>query len=181
MGFVHVHLIPHVHDAGFASFTNATAQFVLALVSIIGALLTGRVSDRVGRRRPMSLTFSWRGLAYLLLLLLGVWHTPLLLYAAVICMGLSWSSTVSLLATTCADLYGRRSQGSVFGMVFGVMNWSSTFGAWLPGLLFDTTGSYQSTLLLNVVVAWAGSGVVIRLHEWWRPASSSCSSSSTLV
>ncbi len=116
----------------------------------------------------MSLTFSWRGLAYLLFALLGVWHTPLLLYAAVICMGLSWSSTVSLLATTCADLYGRRAQGSVFGVVFGVMNWSTALGAWLPGVMYDYSGTYQNALLINVAVAWVASGIVLWLEEWWR-------------
>ncbi|ETW95700.1 MAG: hypothetical protein ETSY1_29575 [Candidatus Entotheonella factor] len=169
MGFVHVHLIPYVHDVGFTHMTNAGAQFLLALVSIAAALMTGRVSDRIGRRRPMSLTFSWRGLAYFGFMMLALWPSPLLLYAAVICMGLSWSSTVSLLATTCADLYGRRSQGSVFGVVFGVMNWSAALGAWLPGYLFDVTNSYQSALLANVLVAWVASGVVLWLSEWWRP------------
>ncbi len=169
MGFVHVHLIPYVHDVGFTHLTNASAQFILALVSIAAALMTGRLSDRVGRRRPMSLTFSWRGLAYFGFMLLALWQSPILLYAAVICMGLSWSSTVSLLATTCADLYGRRSQGSVFGVVFGVMNWSSALGAWLPGYLFDMTDSYQSALLANVLVAWVASGVVLWLSEWWHP------------
>ncbi len=169
MGFVHVHLIPYVHDAGFTHMTNASAQFLLALVSIAAALMTGRVSDRIGRRRPMSLTFSWRGLSYFCFMILALWPSPLLLYAAVICMGLSWSSTVSLLATTCADLYGRRSQGSVFGVVFGVMNWSAALGAWLPGYLFDVTDSYQSALLVNIVAAWGASGVVLWLSEWWRP------------
>lgn len=109
----------------------------------------------------MSLTFFWRGLAYFGFLLLALWQIPLLLYAAVICMGLSWSSTVSLLATTCAYLYGRRSQGSVFGVVFGVMNWSSTLGAWLPGYMFDLSSPYQSALVLNVLTAWVASGVIL--------------------
>lgn len=170
MGFVQVHLIPHVHDLGFAQFTNASAQFMLALVSILGALLAGSMSDRIGRRRPMSLTFTGRGLAYLVLLLLVRWPTPLVLYTAVALMGLAWSSTISLLATTCADLYGRRSQGSVFGLVFGVMSWGATFGGWVPGLLYDRTGTYQSALVLNVLVAWVASGVVFGLHEWWRPS-----------
>ena len=168
MGFVHVHLIPYVHDMGFTHITNAGAQFILALVSIAGALLTGRISDRIGRRMPMSVTFSWRGLAYFLLILLGLWKSTWLLYAAVICMGLSWSSTVSLLATSCADLYGRRGQGSVFGVVFGVMNWSSTLGAWIPGVMFDYSDSYQSALFLNVLTAWVASGVILWIGEWWR-------------
>jgi MFS family permease len=167
MGFVQVHLIPHVRDLGFTHLTNAGAQSVLALTSIIGALLAGAVSDRIGRRLPMSITFVWRGLAYLLLLGLMFWRTPVVLYAAVVCMGLSWNSTSSLLATSCVDLYGRRSQASVFGLVFGVMNWGSTFGAWIPGVLYDTSGTYQGTLLLNVLVAWAGSAVVLGLREWW--------------
>ncbi len=170
MGFVHVHLIPYVHDVGFTHVTNANAQFLLALISILGALATGRLSDRVGRRRPMSLTFTWRGLAYFFLLLLGVWQSSWLLYIGVIFMGLSWSSTVSLLATTCADLYGRKSQGSVFGFVFGVMNWSATIGAWVPGVLFDATASYQSALIIYAGVAWVASGVVLWVHEWWQPS-----------
>jgi predicted MFS family arabinose efflux permease len=97
-----------------------------------------------------------------------VWHTPFVLYAAVILMGLSWTSTVSLLAATCADLYGRRSQGSVFGLIFGVMDGAMPLGAWLPGLLYDQTGTYQRALLLNVLVAWAASGVVLGFREWWR-------------
>lgn len=167
MGFVQVHLIAHVRDLGFTHFTNAGAQFVLALTSIAGALLAGGVSDRVGRRRPLSVTFLWRGTAYVVLVLLMLWRTPLLLYVAVVLMGLSWNSTSSLLATTCVDLYGRRAQGSVFGVVFGVMNWGSTLGAWLPGVLYDATGTYQYALLLNILIAWVASGVVLGLREWW--------------
>ena len=77
---------------------------------------------------------------------------------------------MSLLATTCADLYGRKSQGSVFGFVFGVMNWSATIGAWVPGVLFDATDSYQSALIIYVCVAWVASGVVLWVHEWWQPS-----------
>jgi MFS family permease len=170
MGFVQVHLIPHVRDLGFTYITNAGAQFVLALTSIVGALLAGSFSDRIGRRRPLSMTFVWRGLAYVVLACLTLWRTPLLLYAAVILMGLSWNSTSSLLATTCVDLYGRRAQASVFGVVFGVMNWGGTLGAWLPGVLYDATGTYQYSLLLNVLIAWVASGVILGVQEWWHPA-----------
>ncbi len=129
--------------------------------------MTGRIRIALADV-PMSVTFTCRGLAYFLLVLLGLWKSPWLLYAAVIFMGLSWSSTISLLATSCSDLYGQRGQGSVFGIVFGMMNWSMTFGAWIPGVMFDHWASYQSALYLNVIIAWIASGVILWIGEWWQ-------------
>src|SRR4249919_2110177 len=111
MGFVRVHFIP-------SYVMNASANFTMALLGIVGALLAGLISDRMGRRRPMSLTFTFRGAAYLGLMALALWPTPVVLYASIVLMGLSWSSTISLVSTTCTDLYGRRSQGSVLSIVF---------------------------------------------------------------
>jgi MFS family permease len=97
---------------------------------------------------------------------LALWSTALVLHASIMAMGLSWSSTLSLFSTTCTDLYGRRSQGSVLSLVFGVISWGTALGAWIPGVLYDHTGSYQLALLVNVVVAWVASGLVLGLREW---------------
>ena len=167
MGFVRVHFIPYVRDLGFSHLANASANFSMALLGIIGALLAGGISDRLGRRRPMSVTFAWRGGAYLGLLALARWPTPLVLYASIVLLGLSWSSTISLVSTTCTDLYGRRSQGSVLSLVFSVMSWGIALGAWIPGVLYYYTGTYHLALLLNLVVAWVASGLALGLREWW--------------
>ena len=167
MGFVRVHFIPYVRELGFSYLMNASANFTLALLGIIGALLAGGISDRLGRRRPMSITFVCRGAAYLGLMALALWPTPLVLYASIVLMGLSWSSTISLVSTTCTDLYGRRSQGSVLSLVFSVMSWGVALGAWIPGVLYDYMGTYQLALLLNLVIAWVASGLALGLREWW--------------
>ncbi len=167
MGFVRVHFIPYVRDLGFSHLMNASANFSMALLGIIGALLAGGISDRLGRRRPLSVTFAWRGVAYLGLMGLALWPTPFVLYAAITFMGLSWSSTISLVSTTCTDLYGRRSQGSVLSLVFSVMSWGTALGAWIHGVLYDYTGTYHLALLVNLVVAWVASGLVLGLREWW--------------
>jgi MFS family permease len=166
MGFVRVHFIPYVQELGFSHLMNASANFAMALLGIVGALLAGGISDRLGRRRPMSVTYALRGAAYVGLMGLALWPTPLVLYVSIMAMGLSWSSTISLVSTTCTDLYGRRSQGSVLSLVFGVMSWGTALGAWIPGVLYDHTGSYQLALLVNVVVAWVASGLVLGLREW---------------
>jgi MFS family permease len=170
MGFVRVHFIPYVRELGFSYLMNASANFFMALLGIIGALLAGGISDRLGRRRPMSVTFAWRGTAYLGLMALALWPTPLVLYASIVMMGLSWSSTISLVSTTCTDLYGRRSQGSVLSLVFSVMTWGVALGAWIPGVFYDYTGTYQPALLCNLVIAWVASGLVLGLREWREPS-----------
>jgi len=48
----------------------------------------------------------------------------------------------------------------------GVINWNSTLGAWLPGYMFDLSGSYQSALVLNVLTAWIAIGVILWISEW---------------
>src|SRR5712691_3571974 len=144
MGFVRVHFIPYVRELGFSHLMNASANFTMALLGIVGALLAGSISDRMGRRRPMSLTFAFRGAAYLGLMALALWPTPLVLYGAIVLMGLSWSSTISLVSTTCTDLYGRRSQGSVLSIVFSVMSWGTALGAWIPACSTTTWGRINS-------------------------------------
>jgi MFS family permease len=166
MGFVRVHFIPYVQELGFSHVMNAGANFVMALLGIVGALLAGGISDRLGRRRPMGVTYALRGAAYVGLMGLALWPTPLVLYMSIMAMGLSWSSTISLVSTTCTDLYGRRSQGSVLSLVFSVMSWGTALGAWIPGGLYDHTGSYQLALLVNVVIAWVASGLALGLREW---------------
>jgi MFS family permease len=166
MGFVRVHFIPYVQELGFSHLMNASANFSMALLGIAGALLAGAISDRLGRRRPMGVTYALRGAAYVGLMGLALWPTPLVLYASIMAMGLSWSSTISLVSATCTDLYGRRSQGSVLSLVFSVMSWGTALGAWIPGVLYDHTGSYQLALLVNVVIAWVASGLVLGLREW---------------
>lgn len=109
---------------------------------------------------------DWRGLGYVVLLVLHALPHPAMLYTAVLVLGMSWSSTVSLLASTCADRYGRRGMGSVFGMVFGIISLGHSLGVYCPGLLCNVAGSYLGALLINMLVAWLASGLMWVLHDW---------------
>jgi MFS family permease len=166
MGFVQAHFIAHATDLGFGRMLSGSAMGLMGGFSIAGSLLMGAASDKIGRRLPLGLTFGWRGLGYVLLTLLPVLPHPVLLYASVVVLGISWSSTVSLLASTCADRYGRRGMGSVFGMVFGIMSVGHSLEVYFPGLLHNLSGSYFGALLINVVVALMASGLMLTLQDW---------------
>jgi MFS family permease len=166
MGFVQAHFIAHATDLGFGRMLAGSAMGLMGGFSIAGALLMGAVSDKIGRRLPLSFTFGWRGFGYVMLLILHALPHPAMLYTAVLVLGMSWSSTVSLLASTCADRYGRRGMGSVFGTVFGIMSLGHSLGVYYPGLLYHRAGSYSGALLINALVAWLASGLIWALHDW---------------
>jgi MFS family permease len=165
MGFVQAHFIAYATDLGFGRVLAGSAMGLMGGFSIAGALLMGAVSDKIGRPLPLGITYGWRGLGYALLVLLSVLPHPVLLYASVLFLGFSWSSTVSLLASTCADRYGRRRMGSVFGLVFGIMSLGHALGVYSPGHLYNRSGAYLGALLLNIVIAWLASALMFALQH----------------
>jgi predicted MFS family arabinose efflux permease len=82
-------------------------------------------------------------------------EASVLIFAAI--MGLLWLSTVPLTSGLVAQIFGTRYLTTLFGIVFFSHQVGSFFGAWLGGLVFDMTGSYDimwlATILLGVAAA----------------------------
>ncbi|MFM8594038.1 MAG: MFS transporter, partial [Chloroflexota bacterium] len=51
-----------------------------------------------------------------------------------------------------ADRYGAKHFGLIFGMMFTFMNIGFGIGAWVDGLIYDATGSYDISLWVNVLM-----------------------------
>jgi predicted MFS family arabinose efflux permease len=58
-----------------------------------------------------------------------------------------------------ADIYGRFSVSSVFGLIFLVHQTGSAIGSWLAGALFETTGGYGAAYAMACMFL-AGAAVV---------------------
>jgi MFS-type transporter involved in bile tolerance (Atg22 family) len=58
-----------------------------------------------------------------------------------------------------ADIYGRFSVSSVFGLIFLVHQTGSALGSWLAGVLFGTTGGYGAAFVAACVFL-AGASIV---------------------
>ncbi|ACZ39499.1 MFS transporter [Sphaerobacter thermophilus] len=142
--------------------SRETAGFGLSLVggaSILGTLITGRWADRRGSVVPLSVVYALRGLGFAGLLLAGS-NVPLVLLALAV-TGFSWSSTVPLTSALCADIYGRRALGTIFGLMFAIMPIGSAVGSALAGELRDLTGNYTVSLLANVAAGLLAAAVTL--------------------
>src|SRR3546814_18134760 len=58
-------------------------------------------------------------------------------------MGFLWLGTVPLVSGIVGRIFGIRYLSMLYGIVFLSHQLGSFFGAWLAGLIFDSTGSYH--------------------------------------
>ncbi len=60
--------------------------------------------------------------------------------------------------------------GLAFGCLNAVHQLGSAIGAWLPGLAFDATGSYDEVMVAAAIVLAAASAICLGLPRPSRPA-----------
>jgi len=109
-------------------------------------LVSGFLSDRVGRKRMMSSAFFLAGCAYVLfphLTGLVVWAV---LAAAV---GFAFGTLFSVTAPFVGDCFGMAHFGSIFGLVFTAFGFfSGALGPWMGGYLLDRSGGNFTLVFL---------------------------------
>jgi MFS family permease len=149
MAFPNIHFLAYADDMGMSVLHAASTVSVTAIFSILGAVLLGLAADRFQRTSVLALTYALRGLAFLLLLLLPAGN---LLYFYGLVLGISWTATTPLTAAIAADRYGPKHLGLIFGSLFTFMNLGFGFASLLDGLIFEVSGGYQVTLMINVVL-----------------------------
>lgn len=149
---VGTHFIAFATDRGIAPTTAATALGLLGGFNIIGSLLAGTVSDRLGRKNPLALLYLLRAVAFALLL---TTYTPWMLYVFAALAGLAWFSTVPLTVSLTAEIYGMRHMGTLVGLTFTSHQIGGALSIYLAGWLFDSSGSYTTIFLMGIALLLA--------------------------
>ena len=66
--------------------------------------------------------------------------------------GLLWLSTVPLTSGLVGDVFGARYLATLFSLVFFSHQIGSFLGAWLGGVVYDRTGSYDAIWIASIVL-----------------------------
>ena len=150
---VMLHVVPYAVDLGISQTTAAGLIAVVGGSSIVGRLVMGFSSDKIGRKRGILISFTVMVTA-LSWLLLARNLSMLYVFAAV--YGFNHGGFFAQLSPLIAWLFGTRSQGTLLGIVI----FSGTFfGGLSPiftGWIFDVTGSYYLAFLILLSVAIVG-------------------------
>ncbi len=151
VSFLSIHLPGFVATCHLPAAVGAGAISLIGLFNIGGSLLAGELSGRWRRRELLVLIYAGRGVLMTVFLLAPKTTATVLAFSAV--MGLLWLSTVPPTVALCARNFGTRWLATIFGLVFLGHQIGGFAGAWLGGLVFDRTGSYDLMWIIGILAA----------------------------
>ncbi|MEK7353137.1 MAG: MFS transporter, partial [Chloroflexota bacterium] len=150
---VMIHIVPYAVDLGISQTVAASIVAVVGGSSIIGRLVMGFSSDKIGRKRGILICFlilvtalSWLQIAR------ELWM--LYLFAAI--YGFNHGGFFAQISPLIAWLFGTRSQGTLFGVVIFGGTFIGGLSPIITGRMFDVTGNYRLAFLLLLSVAIIG-------------------------
>jgi MFS family permease len=160
------HQVAYVVDRGFSPLFAASVFGVTQVLSGVGRVLFGAVTDRWGGDVTLSASFvlSIAGIGCLLLV-----RDPGgagFLYAFVAIFGISFGARGPIMTTMAAGHFAGPTFGTIFGAISLAHGLGTALGPWMAGALFDRTGDYRVTFgiaMLALGVAWIASLTLNRL------------------
>ena len=155
-GLIDTHLIPYAQDHHISPVTAAAAFGVLSLVNMVFTMLSGAVGDRFGYKWLLGWIYAGRA-ATLIFLIFA--RDPALLFVFAVAFGIVDFSTVAPTTALSTILFGRRSAGTVYGLVALSHQIGSAAGSYAGGIIHDLTGSY--TLFFATAAALSGAAALM--------------------
>lgn len=151
IAFVATHLPAYVSANGLAPLIGATALGIVGFFNIIGTSGFGWAGGRWRKKHLLCGIYLARAAAIAMLLFVPFTAVSVFAFAAV--FGLLWLATVPLTGGLVGDIFGARYLATLFGIVMFSHQIGAFFGAWLGGLSFDLTGSYEAVWLLAMALS----------------------------
>jgi len=152
---VMVHLKAYAVDFGIAEMTAVAALGLTGAGNIIGRIVIGSLSDKIGRKACFFV-------AYLLMAVMMLWlikaRQPWQFYLFSIAFGFGHGSLVPLFPAVIGDWFGTKFHGSIFGMLGIALGIGGAIGPLLAGYIFDITRSYDIAIIIGVIVLFIALG-----------------------
>jgi len=143
-----IYIYPHAATEGLGIPGGVAASFmiVIGISSIIGRLVMGAVSDRLGGKRTLVICLVLQALAmFWLLRATDIWM--LYLFAAV--FGFAYGGCVPLLPVIAGEIFELKSIGAIIGVQMLGVAIGGAIGLVLGGRIWDVTGNYLLAFMVG--------------------------------
>ena len=156
-----VHIVPHARDLGLLPTTAAAVISTIGGVSMLGRLVMGAASDRIGGKRSLITCFIIMLCSLVWLQLAG---SAWMLFVFAVVYGFAHGGFFTVMSPTVAELFGTGSHGLLFGIVLFSGTLGGAIGPLLTGYIFDLTGSYRIAFLVLAALVTIGFTLIFLLR-----------------
>jgi MFS family permease len=141
-----VHQVAYLVDHGVPVLAAAVVGGVVGAASIVGKMVWGMLSDRIGRELTYTFAFTCTAASVGAIVVAG-WHPDTVLpYLYGVLIGLRYAGTALLTPAAASDLFGGPGFSTVFGSLHMLLCLGAALGSWGAGKIYDGTGSYAWAL-----------------------------------
>ena len=126
---------------------------VLAVGNSSGRVLTGTLSDRVGRQWTLLVEFVWQALVIAALYKLsGGDASWIVILVVVFMLGFNYGTNLAVFPAACKDYFGIRNFGLNYGCLFAAFGSAGLIMPWVNGFIEDRTGSSDLSYFIIIVL-----------------------------
>jgi len=138
-------LVPFARSQGVPLALATTAILIGAVGNAAGRILSGWMSDTLGRLNVLRLMIAISAVAMPILAHTGgIVDPPLFMYVMVFIVYWCYGTQLSVNASTTSDFWGTKNAGINYGMLFTSWGVAGIVGPRIGGVLFDKYGNYQA-------------------------------------
>jgi predicted MFS family arabinose efflux permease len=154
---VALHQLAFAVTIGFDKLYAASVLGFGALLSLPGVIVTGWLSDRIGRELSAVITYGTSIFGVVCALFMTSPDQHLLFWLHAGFFGLTWGARGPSITAKTADLFPGPQLGSILGAITIGTGMGAALGSWLAGWSFDLTGSYRVAFCLSILFYGCGS------------------------
>jgi len=154
--FVSLHQLAFAVDVGFDKIYAAEVLGAGAFLAVPGIVVTGTLSDYLGREVSAILAYGISIFGVVCALLITSPDQHLLLWLHACFFGLTWGARGPAITAKTADLFPGSQLGTILGVITIGSGLGSALGSWGAGVIFDLSGSYRLAFMLSIASYAAG-------------------------
>jgi MFS transporter, OFA family, oxalate/formate antiporter len=148
--FVSLHQLAFAVDIGFDKLYAAQVLGMGAFLAVPGIVITGTLSDYLGREISAILAYGISILGVVCALFITNPDQHLLLWLHACFFGLTWGARGPAITAKTADLFPGPRLGTILGVITIGSGLGAAIGSWGAGWVHDLTGSYRIAFMLSI-------------------------------
>jgi len=146
---ISTHIVPHATDVGISAIAAATIISVFSGFNILGGIVVGALSDKIGRR-TVAIICAFIG-AGALFWLMWMPNNLWLFYVFAALFGIPFGGISTMVSALASDIFGIRSIGKIMGWLGIAWFAGAAIGPVIGGTIFDVYKSYFLAFLIGAI------------------------------